>query len=95
MNQILATLFFLKFAHNDSLAIGGVQTSEYILKLLQHKYPDFPIKMTPYQAQELLYKYSYIPENFIEELKQFESFEGLASRDQIVDVPHPPLVWIF
>jgi actin-related protein 5 len=85
----------LKFAHDDSLAIGGVQTSEYILKLLQHKYPDFPIKMTPYQAQELLYKYSYIPENFIEELKQFESFEGLASRDQIVDVPHPPLVWIF
>lgn len=35
----------------DRISYGGTQASEYMLKLMQLKYPTFPTKVTASQAQ--------------------------------------------
>lgn len=47
-NSGLTLLAFLQYHHR--ISYGGVPASEYMLKLMQMKYPTFPLKMTTTQS---------------------------------------------
>ena len=58
-----------------------------MLKLLQHKYPSFPVKMNASQAQTLVHHYAYVAEDYHEELRAMQNFDVLAARDVVVQLP--------
>ncbi|KTW28032.1 hypothetical protein T552_01894 [Pneumocystis carinii B80] len=66
---------------------GGVQSTEYLLKLFQLKYPNFPQKMTFTQAQCLLHDHTYVSLSYKDEIKTFLDPEVLAVQDRIIQFP--------
>lgn len=69
------------------IAWGGIQSTEYLLKLFQLKYPNFPRKMTFTQAQCLLHDHTYVSLSYSEEIKTFLEPEVLAVQDRIIQFP--------
>ncbi|EPZ35650.1 actin-like ATPase domain-containing protein [Rozella allomycis CSF55] len=53
------------------LNIGGNHLAEHFLKLLQLKYPLFPVRMNLSQAQKCLFEYGYVADNYREESLKF------------------------
>ncbi|KAG9291727.1 hypothetical protein G9A89_012012 [Geosiphon pyriformis] len=72
------------------ISYGGFTSTDFMLKLMQLKYPTFPTKMTINQAQHLLHNHTYVAENYQEELKQFENPETFVLRDRIIQFPYIP-----
>lgn len=70
--------------HCKRLPIGGFHTADYMLKLLQLKYHDFPLRMNLNQAQVAAYHHTYIPEDYRSELKNLENFEYLSQQEHIL-----------
>ncbi|KAG4304836.1 hypothetical protein PORY_001889 [Pneumocystis oryctolagi] len=66
---------------------GGIQSTEYLLKLFQLKYPNFPQKMTFSQAQCLLHDHTYVSLSYSDEIKRFLDPEVLAVEDRIIQFP--------
>ena len=66
---------------------GGSQGAEYLLKLLQLKYPHFPGKFTSSQAEELVREHCYISRNYEDELSGFLDWTGLEDRDHVIQWP--------
>ncbi|KAG5438128.1 hypothetical protein PCANB_002979 [Pneumocystis canis] len=66
---------------------GGIQSTEYLLKLFQLKYPDFPQKMTFTQAQCLLHDHTYVSLSYSDEIKTFLDPEVLALQDRVIQFP--------
>lgn len=57
------------------LSIGGYEMADYLLRLLQCKYPTFPYKLSFSQAQSILRNYTFVAEHYLNELRQFTSVE--------------------
>lgn len=57
------------------LSIGGYEMTDYLLRLLQCKYPTFPYKLSLFQAQSILRNYTFVAEHYLNELRQFTSIE--------------------
>ncbi|CAG8436899.1 7622_t:CDS:10 [Ambispora gerdemannii] len=75
------------------ISYGGYTSTDFMLKLMQLKYPTFPTKMSVNQAQHLLHNYTYVAEDYFEELKKHESPITFASRDRVIQFPYiPPAV---
>ncbi|KAG0169111.1 Nuclear actin-protein involved in chromatin remodeling [Apophysomyces sp. BC1034] len=66
---------------------GGTQSTEYMLKLMQLKYPTFPTKMSSSQAQELVHNHCYVAEDYQEALQQIEDKDSFANIDRIIQFP--------
>ncbi|QKX60205.1 uncharacterized protein TRUGW13939_07348 [Talaromyces rugulosus] len=66
---------------------GGLQASEYLLKLMRLKYPSFPGRMTEYQMEDLIHKLCYVSLDYNEEMTHFLDWTGLEDRDYVVQYP--------
>lgn len=67
---------------------GGLQASEYLLKLMRLKYPGFPARMTEHQMEDLVHKLCYVSTNYDEEISHFLDWTGLEDRDAVVQYPY-------
>lgn len=79
-------LFFLR------LNWGGHQASEYLLKLAQLKYPNFPVRVTSSQAQWLLETQTYVSTDYRSELDDCSLPDRLAMRDKVIQFPYTEAV---
>lgn len=59
-------------AHSKRINYGGHQAADHLLKLMQLKYPSFPVKMTYLQAQHLFQQHTYVAVDYIQELRDIE-----------------------
>ncbi|OZJ06870.1 hypothetical protein BZG36_00026 [Bifiguratus adelaidae] len=69
------------------ISYGGTQATDYMLRLLQLKYPTFPTKVTPNQAQQIVHNYTYTPEDYFAELDSFKNRDKFPAADRILQVP--------
>ncbi|ODM19640.1 hypothetical protein SI65_04625 [Aspergillus cristatus] len=66
---------------------GGLNASEYLLKLMRLKYPTFPARMTESQMQDLVHNHCYVSKDYDQELGGFLDWTGLEDRDHVVQYP--------
>ncbi len=66
---------------------GGSQNADFLLKLLQLKYPTFPGKMTLSQAEELVRQHCYVALDYEAELSRYLDWTGLEERDHVIQYP--------
>ncbi|KAG0159661.1 hypothetical protein PDIDSM_7184 [Penicillium digitatum] len=57
------------FSNSTRLNWGGLQSAEYLMKLLKLKYPTFPTRLTDAQMEELVHKHCYVSQDYDRELK--------------------------
>lgn len=69
------------------LSYGGTQSSDYMLKLMQLKYPTFPTKMTSAQAQDLVNTHTFVAKDYQANLKAIENRDTFAEIDRIIQFP--------
>ncbi|KAI8988523.1 hypothetical protein BDF20DRAFT_337377 [Mycotypha africana] len=69
------------------ISYGGTQASDYMLKLMQLKYPTFPTKMTPAQATELVHQHTFVAQDYQATLKKLEKKETMGELDRIIQFP--------
>ncbi|CAG8499345.1 16313_t:CDS:10 [Acaulospora colombiana] len=72
------------------ISYGGLTSTDYMLKLMQLKYPTFPTKMTVNQAQYLVHNYTYVAADYFSELKEYSNPKSFAERDRIIQFPYVP-----
>lgn len=70
-----------------SIAYGGTQSSDYMLKLMQLKYPTFPTKMSSAQAQDLVNHHAFVAPDYQANLKALENRDAFADIDRIIQFP--------
>jgi actin-related protein 5 len=66
---------------------GGHQNVEFLLKLLQLKYPTFPGKLTALHAEELVREHCYVSLDYQAELSGYLQWTGLEERDRVIQYP--------
>ena len=66
---------------------GGYQGADYLLKLLRLKYPNFPGKITDYQAEEMAREHCHVSEHYDTDLTKYLDWTGLEDRDHIIQYP--------
>ncbi|KAL4737774.1 hypothetical protein BDV11DRAFT_171676 [Aspergillus similis] len=69
------------------LNFGGMQASEYLLKLMRLKYPTFPGKMTEHQVEDLMHNHCYVSKDYDRELSGYLDWTGLEDRDHVIQYP--------
>ncbi|CAB44762.1 Actin-like protein arp5 [Schizosaccharomyces pombe] len=62
---------------------GGSQSSSYLLKLFQIKYPSFPIKMLPSQAELLMHDHCHVSSDYTHDIAHALD-RDILERDEIV-----------
>lgn len=67
---------------------GGLQSAEYLLKLIRLKYPTFPGKLTISQMENLVREHCYISRDFDGELSKYLDWSGLEDRDHVIQYPY-------
>ncbi|KAG0349774.1 Nuclear actin-protein involved in chromatin remodeling [Podila minutissima] len=73
--------------HAKRISYGGVSASEYMLKLMQMKYPTFPLKMTTTQSETLIASHTYVAHDYLEELASYEDPEVFKTKDRVIQFP--------
>lgn len=71
---------------------GGRQSATYLQNLLSLKYPIFPTKLSATQSTFLVQDHCYVSKNYSEELGNFLKWDGLETRERIVEAPFTPTV---
>ena len=66
---------------------GGMQTAEYLLKLMKLKYPTFPARMNENQMENLLHQHCYISKSYDQELNGYLDWTGLEDRNIVIQYP--------
>ncbi|PWO00089.1 actin-like ATPase domain-containing protein [Tilletiopsis washingtonensis] len=73
------------------LSWSGQQASDYLLRLMQLKYPAFPTRVTPLQAswmvQEFCYVYADAADSYEELIGRLSQPDELAREDRVVQFP--------
>ena len=67
---------------------GGLQSAEYLLKLVRLKYPTFPGKLTISQMENLVREHCYVSCDFDGELSKYLDWSGLEGRDHVIQYPY-------
>ncbi|KAL4864322.1 hypothetical protein BDV12DRAFT_176316 [Aspergillus spectabilis] len=70
------------------LNFGGMNASEYLLKLMRLKYPTFPGKMTEHQMEDLVHNHCYVSKDYDRELSGYLDWTGLEDRDHVIQYPY-------
>ncbi|KAK5814911.1 chromatin remodeling complex subunit [Linnemannia elongata] len=73
--------------HAKRISYGGDPASEYMLKLMQMKYPTFPMKMTTTQSESLLINHCYVAKDYLGELVSYEDPEVFKTKDRVIQFP--------
>ncbi|KAF8938195.1 Nuclear actin-protein involved in chromatin remodeling, partial [Dissophora ornata] len=73
--------------HAKRISYGGVPASEYMLKLMQMKYPTFPMKMSTTQSETILINHTYVAHDYLEELASYEDPEVFKKKDRVIQFP--------
>ena len=55
--------------NSKRLAWGGAQASDLLLRLIQLKYPGFPSRVTPWQAQNMLEELCYVSSDYATDIR--------------------------
>ncbi|CAB4384302.1 unnamed protein product [Rhizophagus irregularis] len=76
--------------HTKRISCGGLTSTDYMLKLMQLKYPTFPTKMTINQAQHLVHSFTYVAQDYFKELKEYSNTSTFPSKDRIIQFPYVP-----
>ncbi|KAF8453607.1 hypothetical protein BGX38DRAFT_1268413 [Terfezia claveryi] len=66
---------------------GSTQSTEYLLKLLQLKYPTFPTKLAPWQAETLMVDHCYVSEDYRAEVSTYLDPKVLLDKDRVIQFP--------
>lgn len=66
---------------------GRASAAEYLLKLMELKYPYFPGKWNRYQAEQVLREHCYVSQDYPVELSHYLDWSGLEDRDHIIQFP--------
>ncbi|KAI9848588.1 MAG: Nuclear actin-protein involved in chromatin remodeling [Sclerophora amabilis] len=74
-------------SHATRINWGGLHNAEYLQKLLQLKYPNFPGKISSLQAEKLVREHCYISREFQTELAGYLEWTGLEERDHTIQYP--------
>jgi actin-related protein 5 len=72
---------------------GGTQAVEFMLKLLQLKYPSFPSKLTFLQAQTLVWDHCYVAPDYHAELRYISDKAHLRELDRTIQFPYTEFVF--
>jgi actin-related protein 5 len=67
---------------------GGLQSAEYLLKLLRLKYPTFPGKVNSSQMEYLIREHCYLSRDYDQEIGSFLDWTGLEDRDRVIQYPY-------
>ncbi|KAF9364568.1 Nuclear actin-protein involved in chromatin remodeling [Mortierella sp. NVP85] len=73
--------------HVKRISYGGEPASEYMLKLMQMKYPTSPMKMSTAQSETLLINHTYVAHDYLEELASYEDPEVFKAKDRVIQFP--------
>ncbi|CAG8590260.1 2060_t:CDS:10, partial [Funneliformis mosseae] len=83
-----------RLEHTKRISYGGLTATDYMLKLMQLKYPTFPTKMTINQAQNYikiaLTKDLALMFDYFKELKEYSNPVTFADKDRIIQFPYVP-----
>jgi actin-related protein 5 len=71
---------------------GGTQAVEFMLRLLQLKYPAFPSKLTILQAQSLMWDHCYVAQDYPAELASILDRNHLKDADHTIQFPYTEYV---
>ena len=74
---------------------GGTQAVEFMLKLLQLKYPGFPSKLNFPQAQTLVWDHCYVAQDYPSELSRILDRTQLKELDRTIQFPYTEFVYFF
>ncbi|KAJ1915230.1 Nuclear actin-protein involved in chromatin remodeling [Mycoemilia scoparia] len=69
--------------------IGGNDLSDYMHKLLQAKYPSFPVKLTNWHTQYMVHNYTYFSSDYCTELAGYLDKSNLNAHDKMIQFPFP------
>lgn len=75
------------FSNSTRLNWGGLQSAEYLMKLMKLKYPTFPTRLTDAQMEEMVHKHCYVSQDYDRELSGFLDWTGLEDRDRVIQYP--------
>ncbi|KAJ2725507.1 Nuclear actin-protein involved in chromatin remodeling [Coemansia sp. Benny D115] len=75
--------------HCKRINLGGTMMDDYMLKLLQLKYPSFPMKITEWQARQMVEQFTYVAQDYDRELSCYLTTDNLDKNDVIVQFPYP------
>ncbi|KAF9430369.1 Nuclear actin-protein involved in chromatin remodeling [Podila epigama] len=73
--------------HAKRISYGGVSANEYMLKLMQMKYPTFPLKMTTAHSESLIAHHTYTAHDYLKELASYEDPEVFKTKDRVIQFP--------
>ncbi|KAH8667565.1 hypothetical protein BGZ60DRAFT_409525 [Tricladium varicosporioides] len=67
---------------------GGLQSAEYLLKLIRLKYPTFPGKLNSSQTEYMVRDHCYLSKDYDNELAKYLDWTGLEDRDHVIQYPY-------
>ncbi|KAJ3030145.1 Nuclear actin-protein involved in chromatin remodeling [Rhizophlyctis rosea] len=73
--------------HCKRIAYGGQIASDHLLKLLQMKYPSFPVKVTSAQALTMVRQHSYTALDYQEEMRALTDPVKFDFIDRVIQFP--------
>ncbi|KAG9244272.1 actin family [Calycina marina] len=71
---------------------GGLQSAEYLQKLLRLKYPIFPGKINASQMEYLIRDHCYLSQDYDQELSKYLDWTGLEDRDHVIQYPYTEVI---
>jgi actin-related protein 5 len=82
-------------AQSRRLNWGGLQESEFLLRLMQVKYSTFPSRMTSFQAFDLVQDHClFSAEDFQDDIRKFSDPDFLAEANRVIQFPFSTVVSI-
>ncbi|WFD05516.1 Nuclear actin-protein involved in chromatin remodeling [Malassezia vespertilionis] len=72
------------------LAWGGALASDFLLRLLQLKYPNLPQRITSYESQCMMEDLCYVASDYDAEIRALSVPENMAAIDRVVQLPFTP-----
>ncbi|KAL1741955.1 hypothetical protein HDZ31DRAFT_44313 [Schizophyllum fasciatum] len=80
-------------SHAKRLQWGTSQASDYLLKLVQLKYPTFPTRVTPMQASWMLQNFCEFATDYKAQMRLLRDPARLREVDRVIQYPFTPPAW--
>ncbi|KDR68668.1 hypothetical protein GALMADRAFT_230995 [Galerina marginata CBS 339.88] len=74
-------------SHAKRIPWGASQSSEYLLKLIQLKYPNFPTRVTTTQTNWMLHNFCEVATDFSGRLRQLRDASNMRASEVVVQFP--------
>jgi actin-related protein 5 len=84
----VSSLAITKADNLDRLSWGGAPAADYMLKLLQIKYPAFSSKLTFAQAADLVHTHAYLSPDYAADMARLQHPTAVADLDRVIQAPY-------